>query len=144
MNDVELRDEINKRFTLNWLIQSASEHAGMTLHHLVRDELDVLDPGLVRLYDQFALINLLQYWHFESALLLVLPPGNYSAVVFGNGGTGIALLEVTDMRNGGLRATASTPEQSLALIRERAARPSASAAPELCVSAPLSIATLAR
>jgi hypothetical protein len=80
----------------------------------------------------------------ESALLLVLPPGNYSAVVFGNGGTGIALLEVTDMRNGGLRATASTPEQSLALIRERAVRPSASAAPELCVSAPLSIATLAR
>jgi hypothetical protein len=80
----------------------------------------------------------------ESALLLVLPPGNYSAVVFGNGGTGIALLEVTDMRNGGLRATASTPEQSLALIRERAGRPAASVAPELCVSAPLSIATLAR
>ena len=34
----------------------------------------------------------------ESALLVVLPPGNYTAVVSGNGGTGIALLEATDLR----------------------------------------------
>jgi hypothetical protein len=73
MNDVNL-DEINKRFTLNWLIQGAAQHAGMTLHHLVRDELDALDPDLVRLYDQYALINLLQYWHLSAALLLGWPP----------------------------------------------------------------------
>ena len=36
----------------------------------------------------------------ESALLLTLPAGNYSAVVSGSGGaTGIALAEVTDLRN---------------------------------------------
>lgn len=35
----------------------------------------------------------------ESALLVVLPPGNYSAVVSAETGTGIALLEVTDVRN---------------------------------------------
>jgi hypothetical protein len=74
MSDDELRDEINKRLTLNWLIQGAAQHAGMTFHHLVRDELDALDPRLLLLYDQYALINLLQYWRAEAALLLGWPP----------------------------------------------------------------------
>ena len=73
MNDQELRDEINKRMTLNWLIQGAAQHAGMTFHHLVRDELSALDPQLLRLYDQFSLINLLQYWHLSAAILLGSP-----------------------------------------------------------------------
>ena len=73
MNDGSLRDEINKRLTLNWLIQGASQHAGMTVHHLVRDELDALNPALVRLYDHYALINLLQYWQFEARLLTGSP-----------------------------------------------------------------------
>ena len=34
----------------------------------------------------------------ESALVVVLPPGNYTAVVSAATGTGIALLEVTDLR----------------------------------------------
>jgi hypothetical protein len=68
-----LRDEIHKRLTLNWLIQGASQHAGMTLHHLVRDELDAIDPKLIRLYDQFALIGLLQYWSFEFVLRVGWP-----------------------------------------------------------------------
>lgn len=34
----------------------------------------------------------------ESALLVVLPPGNYTAIVSAASGTGIALLEVTDVR----------------------------------------------
>jgi hypothetical protein len=34
----------------------------------------------------------------ESALLVVLPPGAYSAVISGIGGSGIALLEATDLR----------------------------------------------
>ena len=74
VNDVTLRDEINKRFTLNWLIQGAAQHAGMTLHHLVRDELDALDPELVTLYDQCALMILLQYWHFSATPLFGSPP----------------------------------------------------------------------
>lgn len=42
----------------------------------------------------------------ESALLLVLPPGNYSTVVSGVGGaTGIALTEVYESRPGGTAAT---------------------------------------
>ena len=74
MNDHELRDEINKRFSLNWLIQGAAQHTGMTLHYLVREELDAIDPELVRLYDQFALCLLLQFWQFEGVLLHGWPP----------------------------------------------------------------------
>ncbi len=70
----DLRLEIQKRHTLNWLIQGAAQHAGMTFHHLVRDELNDLDPKLLLLYDQYALINLLQYWQIEGALILGWPP----------------------------------------------------------------------
>jgi hypothetical protein len=73
MDDAGLRDEINKRLTLNWLIQGAAQHAGMTFHHLVRGQLNALDPRLLRLYDQYALINLLQYWQIEGSLLLGSP-----------------------------------------------------------------------
>ena len=57
------RLEIQKRHTLNWLIQGAAQHAGMTFHHMIRDELSALDSELIRYYDQYALINLLQNWH---------------------------------------------------------------------------------
>ncbi|WP_414660239.1 CHRD domain-containing protein [Horticoccus sp. 23ND18S-11] len=42
----------------------------------------------------------------ESALVVVLPPGNYSAIVSAATGTGIALLEVSDLRNAGSAAVA--------------------------------------
>ena len=73
MNEDTLRDEINKRFTLNWLMQGAAQHAGMTFHHVVRHELNAIDPELVNLYDQYALINLLQYWHLAGVMLLGRP-----------------------------------------------------------------------
>lgn len=45
----------------------------------------------------------------ESALLVVLPPGNYTAVVSGVGtGTGIALLEATDLRIVGVTAAVAS------------------------------------
>ena len=65
--------EINKRFTLNWLIQGAAQHAGITFHHVVRNELEAINPDLISLYDQYALINLLQYWHVGATLLLGSP-----------------------------------------------------------------------
>ena len=65
--------QIQKRLTLNWLIQGAAQHAGMTFHHLVRDELNAIHPQLLHLYDQYALINLLQYWQPEAKLLLGSP-----------------------------------------------------------------------
>jgi hypothetical protein len=66
--------EIQKRHTLNWLIQGAAQHAGMTFQYLVRDELNALDPRLLTLYDQYALINLLQYWLSDGSLVFGWPP----------------------------------------------------------------------
>jgi hypothetical protein len=68
------RLEIQKRHTLNWLIQGASQHAGMTLHHLVRDELNALERQLLRYYDHFALLAFLQYWRGMSVLISGWPP----------------------------------------------------------------------
>jgi hypothetical protein len=72
-NDAEVRQEIHKRLTLNWLIQGVSQHAGMTAHYLVRDELEAIHPRLLRLYDQFALIILLQHWRLDAVMLLGRP-----------------------------------------------------------------------
>jgi hypothetical protein len=71
MNDEQA--QIQKRLTLNWLIQGAAQHAGMTFHHMVRDELNALDPQLLPSYDQYALINLLQYWQAEVTVLIGSP-----------------------------------------------------------------------
>lgn len=82
----------------------------------------------------------------ESAIAVVLPPGSYTAIVTGNGGTGIALLEVTDMRNPGLTATAGgTFDRSLARGSAplRAPTDASKAAPELCVT-PLAVVAVPR
>jgi hypothetical protein len=81
----------------------------------------------------------------ESAMLLVLPPGNYTVIVSSStGATGVALLEVTDLRNGGLNRTASSIEETLSMQLQRARngkdlKPSL----ELCVT-PLPLATVTK
>ena len=72
MSDERL--EIQKRHTLNWLIQGASQHAGISLHHMVRDDLNALDAKLLRGYDHFALLGLLQYWRGLAVLMVGWPP----------------------------------------------------------------------
>ena len=44
----------------------------------------------------------------ESALVVVLPPGNYTAIVTAATGTGVALLEVNDLRTLGISLTTVT------------------------------------
>lgn len=86
----------------------------------------------------------------ESALVVVLPPGNYTAIVSSaTTGTGVALLEVTDLRNLTGIVTASSYDNSLVMLRERAASPAkasmlARAAIELCSGVPLTVATVQR
>ena len=72
----------------------------------------------------------------ESALLVVLPPGNYTAVVSGNGGTGVALLEATDLRIvGGTVAVASTiPEIPGGAVESRTLAEARAANLEFCVT----------
>lgn len=75
MNDSAecLLDEINKRLTLNLLIQGSAQHAFLTSHHLVRDELAAINPDLLLLYDQIALGGFVQYWYAETALVFGWP-----------------------------------------------------------------------
>ncbi len=69
--------EISKRLTLNWLIQGAAQHAGMTFHHLVKDELNALHPGLLPKFKNgssaLASTVLLQYWHPNVKLICGRP-----------------------------------------------------------------------
>ena len=58
----ELLPYVNKRLTLNLLIQGAAAHTFITAHHLVRDELDALQPGLTELYDRAVVSMHLNYW----------------------------------------------------------------------------------
>lgn len=77
----------------------------------------------------------------ESALLVVLPPGNYTAVVSGVGGTtGVALLEATDLRIIGPSTTAAQFISSLPVNASPAAKKAALArALELCSGLPLAV-----
>ncbi len=86
----------------------------------------------------------------ESALVVVLPPGNYTAIVSAAAGTGVALLEVTDLRNFGGALTAASYDASLVLLRDRAQFPAKyalasnrarAAVAELCSGVPLAVAT---
>jgi len=91
----------------------------------------------------------------ESALIVILPPGNYSAMISGNGGTtGIALLEATDLRNNvtilSNRAAGAPAEDGTVLaefkrdlraagttLRWAAAKTTGRPESELCVGVPL-------
>jgi hypothetical protein len=86
----------------------------------------------------------------ESALIVVLPPGNYTAIVSAATGTGIALLEVTDLRNPATSALpASVPSE---LVVQSSAAPGSGtnagamtkAALELCAGVPLGVAVANR
>ena len=57
----ELRRQVNKRLTLNLLIQGASAHASLTAHHLVKDELKAFRRRLVRTSDLLSVSLLLNY-----------------------------------------------------------------------------------
>ncbi len=72
-NADDIRQQINKRLTLNLLIQGAAAHNYLTGHFLVKDQLEALRPGLTRLYDRFATSGQLNYWLGDFALLRGLP-----------------------------------------------------------------------
>lgn len=71
--DSEIRRQINKRFTLNLLIQGAAAHTFVTASHLVREELEEIRPGLTRLYDRFAISGELNYCIGDNAMMFGRP-----------------------------------------------------------------------
>jgi hypothetical protein len=72
----ELLPYVNKRLTLNLLIQGAAAHTFITAHHLVRDELEALQPGLTELYDRAVVSMHLNYWIGDVGLTFG-PPWRY-------------------------------------------------------------------
>lgn len=69
----ELKKQINKRLTLNLLIQGAAAHTFTTASHLVKDDLEQLSPGLTELYDRFAISGQLNYCIGDNALMFGRP-----------------------------------------------------------------------
>lgn len=109
------------------------------------------DIGAVAAGSELASIPGIPTNSVESALLVILPPGNYTAVVSAVTSTGIALLEVNDLRNAGTSnlLPASAPELVVqrGAIRARTGSGSASAAKavlELCADVPLAVAVASR
>lgn len=86
----------------------------------------------------------------ESALVVVLPPGNYTAIVSAASGTGVALLEVNDLRS--LSSTtlpASIPadlvvKNTAINAKSGALSPATKAVVELCPAVPAAVSVASR
>ncbi len=64
---------INKRFNLNLIIQGAAEYTSMNCHHLVRDQLNAINPELLTHYDRFGVAMRVNHWSSTNALVLGRP-----------------------------------------------------------------------
>jgi len=73
VDDPALLDEINKRLTLNLLIQGSASHNCLTAHHLVADELNAIDPKLLPMYDKTTIGMFTNMWRGEMVLIFGRP-----------------------------------------------------------------------
>jgi hypothetical protein len=102
------------------------------------------DIGTVAAGSDLASISGVPTNSVESALIVVLPPGTYSAMVSGNNGaTGIALVEINDLRTLNPRIT-TADALDVASVRTTAKRATAHGLLELCGGTPLKIAAVGR
>jgi hypothetical protein len=60
--DDRVRKHIHMRATMNMLSHGAAVHQMLTLHHMVKEALDEIDPNLTQLYDKFAAGATHMYW----------------------------------------------------------------------------------
>jgi hypothetical protein len=66
----EQRHLVNKRLTMNILIQGAASHAHLSAHYLVRAELDEINTELVPLYDRSIAGATYAYWRGFLSLIM--------------------------------------------------------------------------
>lgn len=66
----DIKDQINKRILLNCLIQGSSIHSFYTLHHLVKDEIEEIDPELIEHYDSFSVGSVRSYFDMDYSGML--------------------------------------------------------------------------
>lgn len=57
-----LRDQINKRLTMNTMTQGAAVHNMYTIHHMAKERLEQIAPELIDLYSKFATGSHSFYW----------------------------------------------------------------------------------
>lgn len=57
-----IEEQIQKRILLNSLVHGSSKHAWKTLHYLIKDELDALEPRLFGLYNQLTALTSMLLW----------------------------------------------------------------------------------
>lgn len=69
----KLQQQVNKRLSLNLLIQGAASHAYLTGHHLVKDELDSISRGLIPLYDKMSVNIQLAQWMSDLVFIVGFP-----------------------------------------------------------------------
>lgn len=60
--DDRVKSHIHMRSSLNMLTHGAAVHQMQSLHHLVAEKLNAIDPELMRLYDQLASGTVHHYW----------------------------------------------------------------------------------
>jgi len=60
--DDRVKKHIHMRATMNMLSHGAAVHQMFTLHHMVKEALDDIDPNLVGLYDKFSAGATHMYW----------------------------------------------------------------------------------
>jgi hypothetical protein len=65
---------------MNMLIQGAAIHSALTLHYLVRDELDAINPKLISVYDRVAVGMPLVLWRGEIVLMTGRPRRFWSRI----------------------------------------------------------------
>jgi hypothetical protein len=58
----ELRDQINKRLTLNTMTQGSAVHAYQSMHHLVDQRINAISPQLLQLYNSLTSVSTGIYW----------------------------------------------------------------------------------
>ena len=68
-----VQEQVDKRLTLNLLIQGAAAHTFITAHHLAKDELEEIRPGFTTLYDRFSIAGHLNYCIGDNALVMGWP-----------------------------------------------------------------------
>lgn len=68
--DQDTKNQINKRILMNCVIQGASIHSFYTLHHIVKDEIDKINPNLIDLYDAFSVGSARSYFSIDYSSFL--------------------------------------------------------------------------
>ena len=65
-----LRNEVNKRITMNALTQGAAVHAMASVHHLVADRINQISPRLLDLYSRLSFIATQHYYAIDIPSIL--------------------------------------------------------------------------